>query len=138
MEEVTPRRRNKPVLAEVPREAMTAVVDPEKERADQLHAQLILTQQRLAESEMRRAEAVKTGQGRPRFDLEGNMVSVFTTLGFILSARALLGLVLLGAFALGLYAMNKGDIKSLVCLGIYGIITVPGLIYLELRKSLPK
>jgi hypothetical protein len=54
---------------------------------------------------------------------------------FALSARVLLLIALLGAFALAWQAMGSQTPASLAVLTIYGVLTIPALTYLELRRG---
>jgi hypothetical protein len=55
-------------------------------------------------------------------------------LAYAVSARALLALALFGAFILGLIAMFRGDLMSLVIMGIYSTVTIGPVTILEIRK----
>jgi|SRR5271165_6120863 len=54
---------------------------------------------------------------------------------FALSARVLLLIALVGAFALAWQAMGSQTLASLAVLTIYGVLTIPALTYLELRRG---
>ena len=63
------------------------------------------------------------------------LISTFRAAGMILSARGLLAMSLTGAFALAAEAMWKGDVMSLIALGLYGVSTVAPLVWLESRRG---
>lgn len=62
-------------------------------------------------------------------------LAAFKALGFALSARALLCLALLGAFALGVFVMVTPDVIRLLALIAYCILTIAPLTYLEKTKG---
>lgn len=57
---------------------------------------------------------------------------MFTALGYVLAPRFLVLLSLLGAFILAVMAMRWHDIMGLSVLGIYCVLTVLPLVWLEL------
>ena len=61
-------------------------------------------------------------------------LAAFQGLAYALSARSLLLLSIVGAFALGLTALLKGGVLPLVALGIYSAFTVIPVAILEARK----
>lgn len=64
-----------------------------------------------------------------------DLVSAFKVLGYVLSARALLLFVLLGAFALSTLAMIWQTIPSLEVLIAYATFTIIPVAYLETRRG---
>jgi hypothetical protein len=62
------------------------------------------------------------------------LLLAFQSLGYALSARALLMLALVGAFTLGVMAMLNGKLMSLAILAVYAVLTVIPMVVLELRK----
>ncbi len=62
------------------------------------------------------------------------LYTAFAALGYALSARALLLLALLGAIGLGVMAMLRGGWMPLAILGVYAVLTVLPVVYLEINK----
>ena len=62
------------------------------------------------------------------------MVAAFRSLGFAVSARVILVLAIMGAFALALIAMN-GSLSQLGVLVAYCLLVVLPVVYLEVRKG---
>jgi hypothetical protein len=62
------------------------------------------------------------------------IVTAFGALGYALSARALLLLALVGAFVIGLKAMDVQTPLAMVGLAIYAIFTVVPVAYLEIVR----
>jgi hypothetical protein len=63
------------------------------------------------------------------------MLAAFSALGYAVSARALLFLALVGAFALAVMSMMSQTIMSAVVLGIYLMLTVMPMVFLELKAK---
>ena len=63
------------------------------------------------------------------------LLAAFTALGYALSARALLFIALVGAFALAVMAMLNQTVMSAVVLGIYMLLVILPMVYLELRAK---
>lgn len=63
------------------------------------------------------------------------ILSAFGGLGYALSARALLLLALLGAFALAVLAMESQTTMGLLILAAYSLSTVVPVTVLEIRKT---
>ena len=61
-------------------------------------------------------------------------LAAFHALAYAISARSLLLLCIVGAFALGLTAVLRGGILPLIALAIYGGFTVIPVAILEARK----
>ncbi|HEY4355959.1 MAG TPA: hypothetical protein VGN16_09445 [Acidobacteriaceae bacterium] len=59
------------------------------------------------------------------------LLAAFAAMGFAMSARFLLFLSLLGAFALAVMAMLEPTNPKLIVLGMYGILTTLPLVALE-------
>lgn len=57
----------------------------------------------------------------------------YQTAARILSARALLGIALIGAFVLAVMAVIRSDILSIVALGLYACLTILPIVALEFR-----
>lgn len=70
----------------------------------------------------------------PRRDEIEEVIRVARMLGFALSARALLALSLVGAFFLGVMAMNKATWMSLATLVAYSVATVGPIAWLEIGR----
>lgn len=66
------------------------------------------------------------------------MLAAFSALGFAVSARFLLFLAILGAFALAVMAMRSEHTISLVVLGLWSVLTVLPLVALEINSRSPK
>jgi hypothetical protein len=62
------------------------------------------------------------------------MLAAFAALGFALSARLILFLAIVGAFALGVMAMLSPSVLKLAIVVCYGALTVIPMVYLELRR----
>ena len=62
-------------------------------------------------------------------------MAAFKALGYVLSARALLLLVLLGAFSLSILAMIWQTIASLEVMIAYATFTIIPVAYLETRRG---
>jgi hypothetical protein len=62
-------------------------------------------------------------------------VAAFTGLGFALSARAILLLVLIGAFVLGAMVMQQPNTIRLLALIAYGVLMVLPCVWLERFKG---
>jgi hypothetical protein len=62
------------------------------------------------------------------------LYAAFAGLGYALSARALLLLALIGAIGLGVMAMLRGGWMPLAILGVYAVLTVLPVVYLEIHK----
>jgi hypothetical protein len=62
-------------------------------------------------------------------------VTVIQAGAYALSARALLLLAMIGVFVLADQAMASQTLTSLIVLVIYGLLTVPALTYLEVRRG---
>lgn len=55
-------------------------------------------------------------------------------LGYIVSARAILLLAVIGGFVLAVFAMTNQGVYSLLTLVAYSMIVILPLVYLEVRK----
>lgn len=64
-------------------------------------------------------------------------MAAFRTAGYILSARALLLLALVGAFVLAVMATVSQTLPALEVLIVYGMTTVLPVAYLETRRGRP-
>lgn len=63
------------------------------------------------------------------------MLAMFAALGFAVSARVLLFVNLVGAFALSVMAVYAESTSALIVLGLYGgLVTLP-LVGLEMRNK---
>jgi hypothetical protein len=80
-------------------------------------------------------EAVAEAHPQPREPRTSEvLLAAFQSLGYALSARALLLLALIGAFVLGVFAMVNRDLMSLAILATYSAMTVIPVVWLELNK----
>jgi hypothetical protein len=66
------------------------------------------------------------------------LLAAFSALGYAVSARALLFLALVGAFSLAVMAMLNQTTMSVTVLGLYCVLTVLPLVFLELRAKRPE
>lgn len=66
------------------------------------------------------------------------VLAAFSALGYAVSARFLLFLAILGAFALAVMAMLSEHTISLVVLGLWSVLTVLPLVWLEIYSRRPK
>lgn len=66
------------------------------------------------------------------------MLSSFAALGYAVSARFLLFLSLLGAFALSVMAMNSQTVNSIVVVTLFCLLTVMPLVSIELYNRIRK
>jgi hypothetical protein len=66
------------------------------------------------------------------------MFASFAAIGFAVSARVLLFLSLLGAFALSVMAIYVASITALIVLGMFCAFTTLPLVALELKNKQPK
>jgi hypothetical protein len=66
------------------------------------------------------------------------MFASFAAIGYAISARALLFMSLIGAFALSVMAITVASITSLIVLGMFCAFTTLPLVALELKNKQPK
>ena len=78
---------------------------------------------------------IKIPEARSDGDTMKVILSSFASLGYALSARALLLLALLGAFVLAVLAMEGQSVMGLWILGVYSMFTVVPVTVLEIRKT---
>lgn len=67
--------------------------------------------------------------------IEDAVLAAFAALGFAVSARFLVFLTVVGAFALAVMAMRFHDLMGLAVLGLYCALTVLPLVWLETRAK---
>lgn len=68
-----------------------------------------------------------------RQEVSDVLLAAFSAMGYAVSARFLLFLSMLGAFALAVMALRQPSVFSLVVLGMYSGLTVLPLVWLELN-----
>lgn len=73
-----------------------------------------------------------------REEVSDVLLAAFSALGYAVSARALLFLALVGAFSLAVMAMLNQTTMSVTVLGLYCVLTVLPLVFLELRAKRPE
>jgi hypothetical protein len=83
----------------------------------------------------RREKAPESANAAPAHDPFETPRVVIQAAAFALSARALLLIALLGAFALAWQAMSSQTTISIVVLAIYGAFTILPVAYLETRRG---
>jgi hypothetical protein len=67
-----------------------------------------------------------------RQEVSDVLLAAFSALGYAVSARALLFLSLIGAFALAVMAMSRLSVEAMIILGLYCGMTLLPLVFLEI------
>lgn len=70
-----------------------------------------------------------------REEVSDVLLAAFAALGYAVSARFLLFLSLIGAFALSVMSMLSQSVMSVTILSLYCLLTVLPLVFLELRAK---
>lgn len=73
-----------------------------------------------------------------REEVSDVMLAAFAAMGFALSARLLLLLAIIGGFTLGVMSMERQTATSLWVLGIYCVLMVLPMVWLEIVGKRPK
>ena len=73
-----------------------------------------------------------------REEVSDVMLAAFAAMGFALSARLLLLLAIIGGFTLGVMSMERQTATSLWVLGIYCVLVVLPMVWLEIVGKRPK
>jgi hypothetical protein len=73
----------------------------------------------------------------PNYSALDVTVAAFTGLGYALSSRAILLLVLVGAFVLALFAVSNPRLEVLAVLVAYCLFTVVPVTFLEIKRRAP-
>lgn len=71
----------------------------------------------------------------PKAEVSDVLLAAFAALGYAVSARFLLFMSIVGAFALAVMSMLHPTVMSIVILGMFCLLTTLPLVWLELRAK---
>lgn len=121
-----------------PKQSSRASDEPLGVSADELAATVQSIREEMAQDRagfIQEIRNIKIPEARSDINTMKVIVASFSALGYALSARALLLLALLGAFALAVLAMESGSTMGLLILVAYSLSTVVPVTVLEIRKT---